>query len=54
LVVLFISHLTGNGNYENTNDFVADLASRASGMVQITCERAIPAQIPFEPGCLRV
>jgi len=35
---LIISHLTGKRDYENTNDFVADLASRVSGVVQITCD----------------
>jgi transposase-like protein/IS1 family transposase len=35
---LIISHLTGKRDYTNTNDFVADLASRVSGVVQITCD----------------
>ena len=35
---LIISHLTGKRNYENTDDFAADLASRVSGEVQITCD----------------
>jgi IS1 family transposase len=35
---LFVSHLPGKRNYKNTNDFVADLASRVSGLVQMTCD----------------
>jgi IS1 family transposase/transposase-like protein len=35
---LIISHLTGKRDYENTNDFAADLASRVSGVVQITTD----------------
>jgi transposase-like protein/IS1 family transposase len=35
---LIISHLTGKRDYENTNDFVADLAERVTGIVQITCD----------------
>ena len=35
---LVISHLTGKRDYTNTNDFVADLAERVPGVVQITCD----------------
>jgi len=35
---LIISHLTGKRDYSNTNDFVADLAERVPGVVQITCD----------------
>ncbi|MGO9478357.1 MAG: IS1 family transposase [Limisphaerales bacterium] len=35
---LIISHLTGKRDYENTNDFASDLASRVTGTVQITCD----------------
>jgi len=35
---LIISHLTGKRDYENTDDFAADLASRVTGSVQITCD----------------
>ena len=35
---LIISHLTGKRDYSNTNDFVADLAERVDGVVQITCD----------------
>lgn len=35
---LIISHLTGKRDYTNTNDFVADLAERVPGVVQITCD----------------
>ena len=35
---LIISHLTDKRDYESTNDFVADLASRVTGIVQITCD----------------
>lgn len=35
---LIISHLTGKRDYSNTNDFVADLAERVTGIVQITCD----------------
>jgi transposase-like protein/IS1 family transposase len=35
---LIISHLTGKRDYVNTDYFVADLASRVSGVVQITCD----------------
>ena len=35
---LIISHLTGKRDYQNTNDFVADLAERVDGVVQITCD----------------
>ena len=35
---LIISHLTGKRDYSNTNDFVADLAGRVDGVVQIICD----------------
>ena len=35
---LIISHLTGKRDYTSTNDFVADLAERVDGVVQITCD----------------
>ena len=35
---LIISHLTGKRDYSNTNDFVADLAERVPGVVQITSD----------------
>jgi IS1 family transposase len=35
---LIISHLTGKRDYTNTNDFVADLAERVPGVVQITSD----------------
>jgi transposase-like protein/IS1 family transposase len=35
---LIISQHTGKRDYENTNDFVADLASRVHGVVQITSD----------------
>ena len=35
---LIISHLTGKRDYSNTNDFVADLAERVDGVVQITTD----------------
>jgi IS1 family transposase/transposase-like protein len=42
---LIISHLTGKRDYSSTNDFVADLASRVHGEVQITCD-GWPAYVP--------
>ncbi|MGB7748385.1 MAG: IS1 family transposase [Verrucomicrobiia bacterium] len=39
---LIISHLTGKRDYNNTDTFVGDLASRVSGVVQITCDGYAP------------
>lgn len=39
---LIISHLTDKRDYGNANDFVADLASRVTGIVQITCDGFTP------------
>jgi IS1 family transposase len=44
---LIVSHYTGKRNYESTDEFVKDLASRVSDIVQITCDafRPYPAVI---------
>jgi transposase-like protein/IS1 family transposase len=39
---LIISHLTGKRDYESTDIFVKDLASRVTGTVQITCDAFRP------------
>jgi IS1 family transposase/transposase-like protein len=39
---LIISHLTDKRDYSTTNDFVADLAERVTGIVQITCDAWTP------------
>ena len=39
---LIISHLTDKRDYTSTNDFVADLAERVPGIVQITCDAWAP------------
>ena len=51
---LIISHLTGKRDYSNTNDFVADLASRVSGVVQITCDGWQPYVPTIRRICLAV